>query len=225
MTEGEPIIYGRVEPPRKIYRTCTFEVLGSRKDEFLSRVVEAMEKRGLRKVPPIKPFGHHLGVKDALRLWDFSMFDELARQQMVGTDVLLAYDKEGTHKRVGLRAEEQGKNLRFGYFYGEKVDLKSAKGIKFILELILYMVLVFVWPLFVGIILLGKPFYEAYGLVTLVLIVIILFFLPLIPFLYIVHRRETRPIREIDQRILEIAESMGGKQITPFKKTTVKLED
>jgi len=218
---------GRVEPLRKIYRTCTFEGLGHKKDEFLGRVVEAMKERGLEELPPVEPFEHHLGLKDALRLWDFSPYYILGLQQMVGTDVLLGYDREERHLRMGLRAELQGKNLRFGYFYtGEKISpLKSSKGIKFILGLIALMTLMFVWPLFVGIILLGKPFYEAYGLVNLVLIVIVLSLLPPIPILYTIHRREIRPRKKIDQRILEIAESLGGKQITPFKWTTVKLED
>jgi len=193
----------------------------------LGRVVEAMKERGLEELPPVEPFEHHLGLKDALRLWDFSPYYILGLQQMVGTDVLLGYDREERHLRMGLRAELQGKNLRFGYFYtGEKISpLKSSKGIKFILGLIALMTLMFVWPLFVGIILLGKPFYEAYGLVNLVLIVIVLSLLPPIPILYTIHRREIRPRKKIDQRILEIAESLGGKQITPFKWTTVKLED
>lgn len=229
LTEKKPTGSGRIEPPRKIYSTCTFGGLGSKKDEFLRKAVEAMKEMGLKEVPSVEPFEHHLGLKDALRIWDTSMFDELARQQMVGTDVLLAYDKEGTHKRMGLRVEPQNGNLRFGYFYGEKVDAKSARGIKFILGLFSWIIFILIYIILI-VLFLAKPLYEAHGLFTLMFMMIMLSLLPQIPFIYLLYlslyiKPYRRPQKEINQRIRKVAESLGGKRITPFKKTTVELED
>jgi len=222
LTDEEYTVFGRKQPPAKIYHTCTFEGLGSKKTEFLNRFVEALEGKGLKKIPPIEPFELAVGGKDVFSL---SIWNEIGRREMVGTDVLLGSDERGTHTRAGLRAESQGDNLRFGYLYGTWHDPRSPAATKFFLELIVGMVLLIVWMVFCGLFLLGKPFGQAHGITVFIFVMVVLFLLPFLPVLFVFHRRETRPRKEMDQLVLEIANSMGGKQITPFKKTTVRLED
>jgi hypothetical protein len=222
LTDEEYTVFGRKQPPAKIYRTCTFEGLGSRKDEFLSRVVEAMEKRGLKKTSPIKPF--KLAI-EAKHIFSLGIWNEIGQREMVGTDVFLALDGQGTHTRMGLRAEPQGSNLRFGYFYGKWHDPKSPAAIKFFAKLIGGIILLCLWCFFVGFVLLGEPFAQAHEITVFLSVFVTLALLPFLPSVYVVYRKETQPRKDIDKYILEIAESMGGKQITPFRKTTVELED
>jgi hypothetical protein len=65
-------------------------------------------------------------------------------------------------------------------------------------------------------------------------VLIILFFITIVPLALEMHRvkpslfiysKTRRKQKEIDQLIVGIGKSMGGKQITPFKRTTVELED
>lgn len=225
LTEKRYKIFGREQPPMKIYRTCTFADLGSRKDEFLGKVVEMIEEKGLKKAPPIKPFDLTIGVKDGLRLWDSSIWYKIGRREMVGTDVFLMSDHKGAETTVALRAETKGDDLRFGYFYAKWHKPKSVAEIKLYLKTIAGICLLFIWGFFVGLVLLGKPFYQAHGAAITIFALVTLLMSPTIPIIYIIYRRDTGPRKEIDRRVLEIAESMGGEQITPFKNTTVKLED
>lgn len=222
MTDEEYTVFGRKQPPAKIYHTCTFEGLGLRKDEFLSRVVEAMKERGLKKTSPIKPFKLAVGAE---HIFSLGIWNEIGRREMVGTDVLLSSDERGTHMRMGLRAETRGNDLRFGYFYGKWHDLRSSAVIKFFVELLGGTILFLIWAFFVGLVLLGKTFLQTYGEVVSLLTLVTLLVLPTVPVVYLVYKGETRPRRELDNLTLDIAESMGGKQVTPFKKTTVNLED
>jgi hypothetical protein len=73
----------------KNYRTCTFEDMGSRKEEFLERIVQEMGAKGFRKSAPIKPFKPSLGLKGAISKSMKSCLIELDRYNMVGADVML----------------------------------------------------------------------------------------------------------------------------------------
>lgn len=209
----------------KIYRTCTFEGLGSRRDEFLNRIVEVIEEKGLKKAPSIKPFELSLGVKNGLHFWDSSIAFRIGHREMVGADVLLTSDHKGAETTVALRAEPKGDNLRFGYYYSRWHKPRSAAEIKLYLKIIAGICLWLTWGFFAGLILLGKPFYQAHGGPALIFAIVTLALLPAIPTIYTIYRRDVGLTKEMDRRVSEIAESMGGKQISPFKKTTVELED
>ena len=114
---------------------------------------------------------------------------------MVGTDILLTLDKRGTHTRVGLRAETKDNDLRFGYFYCRWHDPRSPAAIKFFAKLIGGTILFLIWAFFVGLILLGKTFFQTYGEVISLLTLVILLVLPTVPIVYLVYKGETRPKR------------------------------
>jgi hypothetical protein len=68
----------------KNYRTCTFKGLGSRKDDFLEKMVHEMEAKGFRKSAPIEPFKPSLGLKDAISKSSAEYLEELIRYNMAG---------------------------------------------------------------------------------------------------------------------------------------------
>lgn len=223
MAEHEKSTPGGKQRSAKNYRTCTFEGLGPRKDEFLNRVVAALEERGLKKMPPIEPFDLSIGVKDVLRVWDWSMFLEMSRRQMVGADVLLGSDEKGVHIRKGFRAEARGKNLRFGYFQVRWLEPRSAKGIKFLIKLFSWIILSLICYISIGYLFIG--FWKSLSDILFILLLLTIMLPPQILIVYLIYRSKIRPWREMDQLALSIAESMGGRRITPFKVTTVELED
>ena len=225
MTEHRYSIPDAEQRPKKNYRTCTLEGLGPRKDEFLNRIVAALEERGLKKMLPIEPFELSFSVKDALRVWDWSVFLEMSRHQMVGADVLLGSDEKGVHIRKGFRAEARGKNLRFGYFQVRWLEPRSAEGIKFLIKLFSWIILSLIGGISIVLLLPWNLFIESYGEILSFLVLLTILLPPQILIVYLIYRSKIRPWREMDQLISSITESMGGKQITPFKQTTVKLED
>lgn len=214
----------------RIYRTCSFENIGSKKGEFLRRITQAMKEKGLEELPAVKPFEPDLNLDDALRIWDMKLWRELGLHQMVGTDVLLGYDRKERHLRMGLRVEQRNEDLRFGYLYtGERIfPLRSATGIKILLLILGTPVLSLVLTLFVVIVFLGKPFFQTYGSELTLTIAIIVFTISLSPLIYYGYKKirlARRTIKKIDSMANEIAESLGGRRITPYKMTTVKLEE
>ncbi len=205
----------------KNYHTCTLEGLGSRKDEFLEKIVQEMEAEGFRRSAPIEPFTPSLGLKDAISKSFGSYLEELIKYNMVGANAMLVSDKNG---KLALRAETQGNDLRFGYYYApssEKLG-SSDVGWLFILGFLVWSIVLFS---------IAVAFRESLG----VLGAIFLSLMIIIPLAIRVgmsgrpslsYYRKTREMeKEIDPFIVKTAESMGGKQITPFKKTTVELED
>jgi hypothetical protein len=222
MSDKELKVFGVQQRPQKIYRTCNFEGLTSKKDEFLEKVVRAMEIEGFMKVSEVKPFRLSLGAKDALKFWDWSWRDKVAKYQMIGNDVLLASNKKGAKSMIGLRAEVRNNYLRFGYSYFRKIELKSVAGIKFLLSLIGLLAYIFLMEWIIGTYLFesGLPIWVS------AFIPFIAIFISLIPLVvYFGFIRLKRTFNEFNQRIVDIAESLGGKQITPFKLTTFKLEE
>ncbi len=223
MSDKELKVFGVQQRPQKIYRTCNFEGLTSKKDEFLEKVVKTMEIEGFMKVSEVKPFRLSLGSKDVLRFWDLTGWrDKAAWHQMIGSDVLLEADKRGAKLRVGVRAEARNNDLRVGFFYFRKNKLKSVAGIKFFLAIAAFFAYAFVaeWFMFNVLLKLG------WGLWMSALTTCVVVFLPVVPFIkYYGFTKPKRMLMEMEQHISEIAESLGGKQVTQFKQTTVKLED
>jgi len=203
----------------KNYHTCTLEGLGSRKDEFLENMVQEMKAKGFRRSSPIEPFAPQLGLKDAIRKSHSEYLEELIRHNMVGADAMLVSDE---NEKIALRGETQGKNMRFGYYYA--ASTKELKDVRWFF-IAGYLVWLIVW------LNIAKAFRGQLDFLGALFIILVI----IIP-LGILVRMSGRPSlsyytktrrmeKEIDRLVVEIAESMGGKQITPFKKTTVELED
>jgi membrane protein implicated in regulation of membrane protease activity len=185
-----------------------------------------MEKRGLKNVPPIKPFDLSVGAKELFRIWDFSELTEMSKFYIAGSDLLLLSEKKKgvTHPGgMAIKADARGEDLRFGYvLLKELFKLASIKGLIFLLQLFAWMGL-----FFIGIHFLTETFsLLKFGpWVAGILCFAILLPPSLLYWLYDPYIKPRRRQKEIDKIITEIAESMGGKQITPFKRTTVELED
>ena len=225
MNDKEFIIFGVKQRPPEVYRTCTFQGLGSRRDEFLDDVVKAMGKRGLKNVPPIEPFDLSVGTKELFRIWDWSEFTEMSKFYIAGSDLLLLGEKtKGVTypKGITIKADVRGEDLRFGYvLLKELFKIASIKGLIFLLQLFTGIGL-----MALGMLLIKNTFGGSLGsLGVLILSLVTVVPLWLLYFLYHPVIKPKRRQKEIDKTITEIAESMGGKRITPFKKTTVKLED
>lgn len=226
MNEKKFTIFGVEQLPLEVYYACTFEGLGSRKDEFLERAVRAMEAKGFKKVPPIEPFRLSLGLKDGLKFWDWRWRGKAYLYQLIGADVQLESQRKGTKYYMALRAKTRNENLRFGYAYGRKIDLKSVSGIFPILQLVTITAYMFVAGFFTMksiVIGLGQ---SPWAWTIAILITSLVIAPPFIAFLiYHFITKPKRLLKEANRIFTEIAESMDGKQIAPFKRTTFKLED
>jgi hypothetical protein len=204
----------------KTYRTSTFEGLGLRKDEFLEKIVHEMEAKGFRQSAPIEPFKPSLGLKGAISKPIKSYLTELERYNMVSADVILESDK---NEKIALRAKVNNSDLRFGYFFAlglEKTEFSLRW--RFILGYLALLAVVFF---------IDENFHESLGFWSLLILSLIIIVLPLAlearrlkPSLFI-YSKTRRKQREIDQLVIEIGRSMGTKQLTPFKGTTIELED
>lgn len=227
MTESETEfkISGLRLRPAKLYRTCTFQGLRLRKDEFLSRIVKAMEAKGFRKEPPIEPFDVSLKAKDVINIREAGKLAKKASRHLIaGSDILLlGEEKKGIKypRRIAMRVEERGNDLRFGYFYFKEFEkVKSVKGMLSVIELVAEIAILF-GGTFLVLLTLGKSL-GFWACVFLVCITVFPLFLLLS--MYRPYIKPWRIEKEIGRRMVEVAEAMGGKQLTPFKKTTVKLE-
>lgn len=229
MSEKEFKIFGVQQRPLKIYHTCTFQDLGSRKDEFLEKIVRVMEREGLKKAPPMEPLKRSRGVKDVFDITDWSFLTDFEKWSIEGCDVLLLGEKKkdmAYPPGIAIRAEAHNGDLRLGYVtMAGSPKLKSRQGLLKNLALATWLII-----LVTAISLSMVYFYELmpfWELLLLIFAVIFpIWFIPLFFFGYIRPiRRMKREHERIDKIVTEIAESLGGKQITPFKRTTVELED
>lgn len=205
----------------KNYRTCTLRGLGPRKDEFLENMVQEMDAKGFRRVVPIEPFTPSLGLKDAISKSFEAYIEELVRYNMVGADAMLVSDK---NEKMALRAETQGNDLRFGYYYAPSHEKSWSRKVDwlFFLGIVSWLIIVFN---------IARAFGEQLGFLAAFLLSLTV----IIPLgIYVgksnrpslLYYKKTRQMqKEVDQLVVKIGKSMGGKQITPFKKTTVELED
>jgi hypothetical protein len=188
----------------KNWRTCTFQGLGAKRQAYLDLLNEGMAKRGFQRVEEIK----------RRTAW-CSLINR--------SSDLIFY----SHKRkswVGIKSLSKHGNLRVGFadwYYNPIRDalitvfciLLGALGTFFSA----YILTAYVT---------GHPSYYIGGLPDwMIPIPIILFFVVFIGAFLLFFGRPYEAWREqVKAALTEIAESLGGKQITPFKKTTVKLE-
>lgn len=277
----------RVEPPRKIYRTCTFEGLGMKRN---SRDRESFNKKVMviffvlviiwcsltAAIILVTPFfrSHGFGVsmlsymvlaliglipifyvwnrffKEAVSSFGAKRFqtcvfsgikrqvylDQLTKEMINidfkridrsslglmesfafgGTDLLFTAPDKTAGEGIGVRAVSENGNLKVG-FVSSGIRTQRFFTIFFIC-------------LFLGLLASFIPFFVydpnsrvgmwSYLTIGLPLFVII----ACAPFIHslLYRRKHSGKIRRL---LIDIAESMGGRQITPFKKTTVKLED
>jgi hypothetical protein len=203
----------------KNYRTCTFEDMGSRKDEFLEKVVQQMEAKGFRRSAPIEPFKPSLELKDAISKSAKSYLLELERYNMVSADIILESDK---NEEIALRAKVNDNDLRFGYFFALGLEkMEFSLRWRFIFGYLALLAVMFF---------IAENFHESLGLWgPLILSLIIAVPLALEvrrvkPSLFI-YSQTRRKQKEIDQLVIEVGRSMDSKPLTLFKKTTVELED
>jgi hypothetical protein len=127
------------------------------------------------------------------------------------------------NEKIALRARVNNNDLRFGYFFAlglEKTEFSLRW--RFILGYLALLAVVFF---------IDANFHESLGFWSLLILSLIIIVLPLAlemrrikPSLFI-YSKTRRKQREIDQLIIEIGNSMSGKQLAPFKKTTIELED
>lgn len=229
MSEKEFKIFGVQQRPLKIYHTSTFQGLGSRKDELLEKFVQVMEREGLKKAPPMEPSKRSKGIKDVFNMTDWGFLTDLEIWCIEGCDVLLLEEKKkdmAYPPGMAIRAKARNNDLRLGYVLIEgSPKLKSRRGLLKTLALATLII-----SLIIEASLLAVYFAELMPLWKILLLGLVIILPPNLPIiLYLSYfkpkRRMQRKQKRIDQTVLEIAESMGGKQITPFKRTTIELED
>ena len=197
-----PLKVSGVPKPKgwKVWRTCTFQGLGTKREEYLDLLSDGIVRWGFRR----------LGKDE-----DGGVLDEWAK----GRDLLLG-SPEG--HRISLRAISVNGNLRVGFVYSLIREKRWQIRGRFMASIILsglitlfsiYLIkyaFPYEGPASPGSVLLIIPFYIS------------IFF---ILFYTVVGRSETTWKRRLKRLLIKTAESMGGKQITPFKKTTAELED
>jgi hypothetical protein len=180
----------------KGFRTCTFQGLGTKKQEYLNMLAEVMKKKNLQKVE--EPSGVIALVLEGRGL----IFESPSRVE------------------VGIRAVSIKENLRVGFAVQPNVTRKKA-----VLWLIVS-ILVASFFVFLSAYIIGHgmlPLTEAHG--WAILIPFLTFFAAFsCMFLPYVLKTEITWPPKIRKLLVETAESIGGKQITPFRKTTVELE-
>ena len=188
-----------------------------------------MEREGLKKAAPMKPSKRSRGIKDVFNMADWGFLTDVEIWSIEDSDVLLLKEKKkdmAYPPGIALRVKARNKDLRFGYVIMEgSPKLKSRRGLLKMLALAAWLI-VFVILISSSMVYFFEllPFWE-----LLLFIFAIIYPIGLAPLLYFLYIRPIRRMKHehgrIDKTITEIAESMGSKQITPFKKTTVELED
>jgi len=184
----------------KVWRTCTFQGLGSKRQEYLDLLSDGIVRWGFQRLGKDK---------------DGGLLDEWTK----GRDLLLG-SPEGY--RISLRAISVNGNLRVGFVH----DVIQEKGWRIRGGSIASIVLAGLITLFS--VYLIRYFFPYEGPPSLGLALLIIPFSILIWFILFymfVGRNEITWRRRLKRLLVETAESMGGKQVSPFKKTTVELED
>jgi hypothetical protein len=187
-----------------------------------------MGAEGFKKAAPVEPFKRSTGLKAVLSQSTSDYLMELKKYNMVIADVILESDK---NEKIALRAKVNNNDLRFGYFFTivelEKTQEKTQFRLRWQFVLVYLVLLAAVFSI-------AKDLYELIGFWSLLILVPITI-VPLglamrgvkssLSTSFSIYSKIRRKRKEIDQLVAEIGNSMGGKQITPVKRTTVELED
>ena len=183
----------------KVWRASTFQGLGAKKQKYLDSLTEEMVKWGFQPL-------------------DKSDGGGVLNEWVKGRD-LLFISPDGN--RISIRAITVNDNLRSGFAY----EIDRAKGWRtragFIATVILDSLITALLALILKYIL---PSADPTLLSLAILMPVFILFL-IILFYVFVGKSERSWKRRLKRLMIETAESMGAKQITPFKKTTVELED
>lgn len=180
----------------KRFQTCVFQALGIKKQAYLDQLTKEMIKIDFKPI-------------------DRSSLGSMESFAFGGTDLLFAAPK-GLGEGIGVRAVSLNGNLKVGFVSS---GIRTRKFFT-----------VFFICLFLGLFASFIPFFvydpnSTVGMWSYITIGLPLFLIivcgPLVHSL-LYRRRYNGKIRRL---LVETAESMGAKQITPFKKTTVELED
>lgn len=184
----------------KFWKTCTFEGLGPKKQAYLDSLTEVMAKKGFQRVKEIK----------LATAWESFLYKR--------SDLIF---KSPDGKLAGVQTVPKNEDLRVGFmeslFTRKKVWLTLVSSI---------FIAFFFCVLSIFIIGQGTIPLPPTTPRVMVFIPAIIFLIVLIGALVLFWVKPARDWRQqIKQLLVEAAGSMGGKQITPFKKTTVELED
>jgi hypothetical protein len=128
------------------------------------------------------------------------------------------------NEKMALQAKMRGNDLRFGYYYAPSSEKLRSSDVGWLVSLGFL-----VWSMvLLSIIVI---FHELLGLLGMMFLGLMI----IIPLGIIVGRhgrpsvsyyKDTRrKQKEIDQLVIEIGKSMDATQLTPFKGTTIELED
>ena len=182
---------------RKIWSTCSFRGLVTEKQVYLDLLTEKMAEKKFQQVKK-EPHG---------------VFKDL----LEGRDLLF---ESPDRTEVSVRAVPSKNGLKVGFVVELHVTRKKA------------------WFWLIGSLILGffvfllSAYIIGHGTLPLtnvpwwmVLILTMIFLLPLFGTLSCLRIPEIKLSRSMKKMLAETAESMSGKQISPFKKTTVDLED
>lgn len=177
----------------------------------------------------MEPSKRSRGIKDVFDITDWSFLTDFEKWSIEGCDVLLLEEKKNDMAYppgIAIRAEARNNNLRFGYVIMEgSPKLKSRRGLLKTLA-----VATLIISLIIEASLLAVYFAELMPLWKILLLGLVIILPPNLPIvLYFSYfkpkRRMQRKQKRIAQTILRIAEHMGSKRITPYKLTTIKLEE
>lgn len=182
-----------------LWKICTFQGLGTKRQEYLNLVAERMVKKDFKRVGEIKleTWGQYLYIKDSD----------------------LTFESPEGEYQTGIRAVSIGENLRVGFNHKGTLKILKKAVLMFAFSLIFAL---FVSFLFVNIVEYAFPSIDVTQLGVLWIIV----FFPVMFGLWIsiVGKKKRVLDRQIKKFLVDTAEYMGSKQITPFKRITVKYE-
>lgn len=180
-----------------LWKICTFQGIGTKRQEYLNLVAERMVTNGFKRVEEIKLgiWGQYLYVKGS----DFTF-----------------ESPEGEYQ-TGIRAVSIDENLRVGF--NHTGTSRIAKKAFLWLVCCLFIALV-VSLLSCNIVKYAFPSIDAFQLTMLWTII----FFPVMfgPIFFIAGKKKRSLDRQIKQFLVDTAEYMGSKQITPFKRILVK---
>jgi len=179
--------------------TCTFQGLGAKKQAYLDSLTEGMAKKGFQRVNEVK----------LATAWEFLLYKR--------SDLIV---KSSDVKLAGVQTLPKDGNLRVGFMESPFTRKKVWLTLVFSILIAFFFCVLSMYVIGHGVL----PWTNVPD--WMILIPTITFFIVLIGALALFWVKPARNWRQqVKQLLVETAESMGGKQISPFKKTTVELED
>ncbi len=173
------------------WRTCLFKGIGSKRQSYIDLLTNEMVRRGFKQKETI--------------MFEKDNFSEVGIEHIL-LDIGTFENPDGKFN-IGFQIFPSNENLQVGFTLSRKLDIRFFAFL--ILSLLVTAMLYYMIKY-------ALPYVNEY---SLRLLLIVIFFLAalVLPYSRLSIIKWNRQLMQI---LIEIAESMGSKQITPFKRTT-----